>query len=224
MKTSPTEPQVKAVHIPGPSPTARKIADRIIRAFGVPNTIMAGQPRESSVLTLAGIVDREVPEVAAAPETAAERDRLRETLQVIADHATLTARTFPNAPGRGDMLAIERMAREAITNAEGLERLEDIARNSADAGWTGFTYTADTVAFFKRNKSEIMARAVADSGDFGTDTLEMIAGFQCLKSLGLEGWAVSEALNGRGDDADTVRNAMAWYALEEIARELCPDV
>ena len=38
-------------------------------------------------------------------------------LQAIATQAELTARTFPNAPGRGDWVTVERIAREAIARA-----------------------------------------------------------------------------------------------------------
>jgi len=105
------------------------------------------------------------------------------------------------------------------------ETLEDVARNSADAGWNGFTYYADTVAFFKAHKADILDLAKQNADDFGQDMLEMIAGFGCLKNDKLSATDIGEALfSGRGDHALTVRNAMAWFALEEVARELNPDV
>jgi hypothetical protein len=44
---------------------------------------------------------------------------MRDALEAIATQAALTARTFPNAPGRGDWLQVERIARAAILKAEG---------------------------------------------------------------------------------------------------------
>lgn len=98
--------------------------------------------------------------------------------------------------------------------------LEDIASHSADAGWVGFTYYSDTLAFFKANKRAIMKRLEEDADNFGQDVLEMVARFGCLKDLHLAPYEISEAMNGRGGDAEFVQNALAWYALEEIAHEL----
>lgn len=59
--------------------------------------------------------------IAAAPETAAERDRLREevrelreALGAIATQAATTSKTFPNAAGRGDWLNVEQIARAVL--------------------------------------------------------------------------------------------------------------
>jgi hypothetical protein len=55
--------------------------------------------------------------------------------------------------------------------------------------------------------------------------LEMIAGFNCLKADKLTLDDVAQAIyTGKGDNATSVRNALAWYALEEVARELNPDL
>lgn len=105
------------------------------------------------------------------------------------------------------------------------ETLEDVARHSADAGWSGFTYYADTLAFYKAHKADILALAQSMAEDFGQDMLEMIAGFGCLKNDKLTATDIGEALfSGRGESATTVRNAMAWFALEETARELNPEI
>lgn len=108
------------------------------------------------------------------------------------------------------------------------ESLPDIASHSADAGWNGFTYYKDTVAFFKANRRAICARLREDAQEFGIGTaLEMLKGFNCLKGrwdADMEDSAM-RCLSGAAitDADDTVANALAWYALEEIARELCPE-
>ena len=113
----------------------------------------------------------------------------------------------------------------AILRRLNREELEDVARNSADAGWSGFTYTADTVAFYKAHKGDILALAGHMADDMCEDMLAMIAGFGCLRNDKLSATEIGEALfSGRGESADTVRNAMAWFALEEVARELNPDL
>lgn len=108
------------------------------------------------------------------------------------------------------------------------EQLEDVARHGADAGWPGFTYYSDTVAFYKAHKAEILARAEEDAKEFGQDMIEMVRGFRCLGNNSKPDYSpteIGEALfSGRGECADLIRNAMAWYALEEVARELNPDL
>lgn len=117
-----------------------------------------------------------------------------------------------------------KLTRAVIRQLGGTDSLLDIASHSADAGWSGFTYYTDTVAFFRRNRAAIMARAEEDAKEYGQDMLTMIAGFVCLRDSKLGAWELAQALNGRGEMADIVQNAMAWYALEEIARELNPDL
>jgi len=120
-----------------------------------------------------------------------------------------------------------RMTR-AILRQVDREQLEDVARHGADAGWNGFTYYTETCAFFKAHKSDILELAKQMADDFGQDTLEMIRGFRCLGNNGKPDYStteIAEALySGRGECADLIRNAMAWFALEEVARELNPDI
>jgi hypothetical protein len=117
-----------------------------------------------------------------------------------------------------------RMTR-AILRRLDRDQLEDVARHGADAGWSGFTYYTDTVAFYKAHKGDILALAEQMAKDLGEDMLTMISGFNCLKNDKLSPTEIGEALySGRGDAATTVRNAMAWFALEETARELNPDL
>lgn len=104
--------------------------------------------------------------------------------------------------------------------------LREVAEHSADAGWTGFTYYSDTLAFFAANKAAIIARLKEDGVEFGQDPLAIVAGFGCLKGLKLSHTDIAEAIYrpGESEHFQTVRNALAWYALEEIARELNPDL
>jgi hypothetical protein len=105
------------------------------------------------------------------------------------------------------------------------ESLEDVVRHGASGGFGGFTYYADTLAFYKAHKGDILAMAEAMASDLGEDMLAMIAGFGCLRNDKLSATEIGEALySGRGECAQTVRNAMSWFALEEVARELNPDL
>ncbi len=104
------------------------------------------------------------------------------------------------------------------------ETLVDVCNHGADGGYGSFVYYADTCAFFKKHRADIMALAESMADDCGQDLFLMVAGFNCLKDIKLSAYGTSEALNGRGEMADMVQNAMAWFALEEVARELNPDL
>lgn len=97
------------------------------------------------------------------------------------------------------------------------EMAVDVANHGADAGWSGFTYYTDTVAFTKRNKADIleMAKEMAESIGEG-NMFDLIAGFNCLKILPEE--AAEAIYNSKSDAKDTVYNALAWFALEEVSR------
>lgn len=112
----------------------------------------------------------------------------------------------------------------AVIRATGRENLEDIARHGADAGFTGFTRYTDTVAFTVRHKKDILERMAEDAEQFGSESVSaMMASFRCLK--GCKPDEIAEAIwNPRSELRTTVFNAMAWYAAEEIAREMNPEL
>lgn len=113
----------------------------------------------------------------------------------------------------------------AVLRRVSRESLEDVVNHGASGGFSGFTYYTDTLAFYKAHKGDILALAEGMAEEFGQDMIEMISSFGCLKNDGLGQSEIAEALySGRGDCATTIRNAMAWFALEEVARELNPDI
>ena len=106
-------------------------------------------------------------------------------------------------------------------NEDDAGTLSDIANNSADAGWSGFTYYTDTVAFFNANKRAILKLAEEMASDLGEDMLAIIAGFGCLKDDKLTASQIMAAIYDADDENETtVKNAFAWFALEETARSL----
>ena len=136
---------------------------------------------------------------------------------------------------------IHAVLRQLGGGADARSNLEDIARHGVDAGYCGFTYTRDTVAFFKAHRSEIVDMAEHMALDIGENVADMVAGFQCLAGRSLKRNAyshdheaerhnramlaqylpsVSRCLyGGRLTDADDdVANALAWFAAEEVAR------
>ena len=120
----------------------------------------------------------------------------------------------------------------AILRKLNRERLADVARHGADAGWSGFTYYTDTNAFYKAHKADILELAKQCAEDFGQEMLVMVQGFNCLSDKsngrGKPFYSLDEiaaALHSdKGEGSTCIRNAMAWFALEEVARELNPEV
>lgn len=113
----------------------------------------------------------------------------------------------------------------AVLRSVDREQLIDVCYHGASAGFGQFVYYKDTLAFYRKNKGDIMALAKEQAEDFGIDVLKMIKDFGCLKNIKLTPYEIAEALHSHGDDnIEQVQNAMAWYALEEIARELNPDL
>lgn len=112
---------------------------------------------------------------------------------------------------------------DAVLAQTDADSLADVARHGADAGFPGFTYYSDTVAFFQANKRDILAMLRDLASDMGEDALAVVAGFVCLRDLKLTADDVAQAIYADGEHSVAVKNALAWYALEEIARELNPD-
>jgi hypothetical protein len=98
----------------------------------------------------------------------------------------------------------------------------DVCRGGAAAGWPGFTYYHDTVGFFKRHRKAIVAMVEELADDLGVCPMEMVAGFNCLDDSDKRMLMASIArclYGGRLTDEDTdVANALAWFALEEVAQ------
>lgn len=100
------------------------------------------------------------------------------------------------------------------------ERAQDVTNHGAAGGFIGFTYYADTITFTKRNKAAIVDMLSALADDLGENTLSCLAGFNCLKDYTVE--EVADGLyNPRSDHRTAVYNALAWFALEEVARSYC---
>lgn len=120
-----------------------------------------------------------------------------------------------------------RMTRAILRHLD-REQLEGVAKHGADAGWSGFVYYTETTAFYKAHKADILKLAQDMANDLGEDMLAMIGRFGCLSNKGKPDYTpseIGEALySGRGECADTIRNAMAWFALEEVAHELNPEL
>jgi len=122
---------------------------------------------------------------------------------------------------------------KAVINQLGYENVEedgckdtlhDVCNHGASGGYGQFVYYTDTCKFYDDNKRDIMnllLDQMEEMGDFDTDTVsQFIASFNCLKDYTpLE---VETYLTSRDDThANQIENALAWYALEEVARSIC---
>lgn len=107
------------------------------------------------------------------------------------------------------------------------ERAQDVADHGASCGFGNFVYYTDTVAFTAKNRKTIAEYAAEQSKDIGyKDEIEMILSFKCLQDYNdpITTPEIAKALYGRLADTDTktiIYNALAWYALEEVARAYC---
>lgn len=123
------------------------------------------------------------------------------------------------------------LIRSVIRQLGDRESLQDIARHGIDGGFGGFIYTAETVAFFKRNRTDICSLAEQMADDFGQSAVEMVASFGCLRDQadGETRKAIAKCLyggpipSGIGEEVHTVANALAWFAAEEVARAFCDE-
>lgn len=126
-----------------------------------------------------------------------------------------------------------------------LDVLKDVSNHGAQGGFSGFTYFSDTVQFFDDNRSLILSHLADLADDMGESAASLVGTFGALKSYRLEhlnnklhqinyGRPAPSALRKEIDailmglpldDYDAhyiqmIKNVLAWYALEEVAREL----
>jgi len=103
------------------------------------------------------------------------------------------------------------------------DTLSDVANYGAGGGYGRFCYYSDTCKFFDYNRDDILQLASDMAEDFGLDgAASLIKGFNCLNGLySLD--EVAQAIYDKGCDSDAVtqvKNALAWFALEETARKV----
>ena len=97
------------------------------------------------------------------------------------------------------------------------EQARDVSMYGAAAGFAGFLYYTDTCRFYAVNRDAIL-EAVRDMCDgLGEEPIQFVRSFNCLK--GATESEVGLTLYGSKKQHDTqVANALAWFALEEVAR------
>lgn len=115
------------------------------------------------------------------------------------------------------------LVRSTVRQARGWQSFKEIAQDvcnhGADAGFGGFIYHSETLPFAKRNKKAILEMCKEQAEDSAATISEFIAWWNCVDC---DAEQVAIALyTGKGEDVTEVYNALAWYALEEVARRCC---
>ena len=96
--------------------------------------------------------------------------------------------------------------------------LENVSRSycGAAAGFGGFVYYSETVAFWRAHRSKIYALMEEEADGLGENVLQMVCNFNGLKDYETE--EIARALFGNyNDEYDQIYNVFAWFALEEVA-------
>ena len=139
----------------------------------------------------------------------------------------------------------------AIIRKVSRESLEDVVNHGADSGFCGFSYYSDTSRFFRNHRKAIVAMVLSDAEAHEQSPVDFVASFNCLAGRELSevarrmggAWlgsqrydaahaervaiaeytpSVARCLYGKLTEDDyTVENALAWYALESVARAAC---
>ncbi len=115
----------------------------------------------------------------------------------------------------------------AVVSRIGKESIEDVNSQGIDGGFGGFVYYKDTVNFYAKYKKDILKMAEEMAESLGEDMLSMIANFNCLsEGVGKDRkstYTQSEIGHSifsdeESEGCDSIRNAMAWFAAEEVCR------
>lgn len=117
-----------------------------------------------------------------------------------------------------------KLIRAVIRQVGGFEAFkeiaEDVTNHGAACGFGGFIYYTETISFTKRNRAPIIELLTDLNLDiYGhKNYTETLISFNCLKAL--EPMEIIDGLhNSRSDYRTEVYNALAWFALEEVARD-----
>lgn len=106
-----------------------------------------------------------------------------------------------------------------------LTTCQDISNHGIDGGFGQFVYYKDTVKFFDDNKTDILAMLNELADDLGEDAFTLVANFGCLKCHELTATDIAEAIyTHTGGLECQVKNALAWFAAEEVARQIADEV
>lgn len=97
---------------------------------------------------------------------------------------------------------------------------EDVLQAGANAGFSGFIYYSETFDFYKANKEQILELLEDLMDSIGDKSLvDFVASFNCVNANDREDYKeIEQALYGNPKESTQITNALAWFALEEVAR------
>lgn len=118
---------------------------------------------------------------------------------------------------------IEQLSGESELTTDNASTLKDVANHGADVGFSGFIYYSDTCKFFDDNKDLIMEQLLEDRASIGYNSLtEMLSSFKCFKDVDtyyIEAFLI-DSDDESNEEQTTLKNGLAWYALESVAWQL----
>jgi hypothetical protein len=92
----------------------------------------------------------------------------------------------------------------------------DIVNHGIAGGFSGWIYYSETCAFYAKNQGAIVALVEQWANDSNLSPIDFVAGFHCFSA---DKPSVGKTLYGTKRQHDTqVANALAWFAVEEVAR------
>lgn len=134
-------------------------------------------------------------------------------------------KTFKNFVSENEYLA--KLAKSvykqigADDDEEFFSLMSDVSNSpyGAAAGFNGFIYYTETSEFWRKNKAAIKESLKNLADDLGESTIQLVSDFNCFKkSDDFTEDDFGRALYGNFDeDLYYIYNALAWYALEEVA-------
>jgi len=95
----------------------------------------------------------------------------------------------------------------------------DVVNHGANAGFGGFIYYSDTIAFYRKHRNDINNWVLEMAKEFDHSAVDFVCGFNCINDKE-EANNVGRCLyNGKlTTETQLIENALAWFALEEVCR------
>lgn len=104
------------------------------------------------------------------------------------------------------------------TKLDAIRCCYEASEHGADGGFGGFIYYSEAEEFFRGNRAAILECLQEVAAELAVDIMTLVAGFRCLSDVGPD--EIGSAIWGNEDDEAGVRNALAWFALEEVGHAL----
>jgi hypothetical protein len=119
---------------------------------------------------------------------------------------------------------IENLGYDDLNDPDCIEDLRNITNYGIDGGYGGFVYYSETTSFFNENRKEIIELVKEMSFEFGQGMIEFVLSFNCLKNMNISDDEIGNVLfcveTDNRDEKMVIKNALSWFAGEEVARHL----